>query len=176
MTPSGEKTAIRKATPQDAGAIQAIYAHHVLNGLGTFEEVPPDVAEMTARMASVAAQGMPWLVAESDGSIVAYAYAAPFRPRSAYRFTVENSVYVAPDRMGCGFGSRLLNSLVDECRSMGIREMLAVIGDSGNAGSISLHAKCGFEHQGLLKQVGLKFGRWIDVVIMQRTLSQYRDN
>jgi len=163
--------AIRPATAADIPAIQAIYAHHVLNGLGTFEEVPPDESEMATRLAAVEGGGLPWLVAESSDSAVGYAYAAPFRLRSAYRYTVEDSIYIAPGHQGQGIGKRLLHDLIAECRTLGLREMLAVIGDSGNLGSIRLHETFGFQHCGILRNVGLKFGRWVDVVMMQLTIT-----
>jgi L-amino acid N-acyltransferase YncA len=166
MTPT-----VRAAVKDDLVAIQAIYAHHVLHGTGTFEEVPPDLAEMAARFAAVARRDLPWRVAEIDGQVVGYAYAAPFRARSAYRFTVEDSVYVAPDAQRMGVGGRLLSDLVAECEARGLKRLLAVIGDAENGGSIALHQRCGFSHQGVLTGVGLKFGRWLDVVLMERRLN-----
>jgi len=162
---------IRPATPADLPAIQAIYAHHVLTGTGSFEETPPDLEEMTRRYQDVTGRGLPYLVAEDDNGIAGYAYAGLFRTRSAYRFTVEDSVYVAADRQGRGVGRQLLTALIDICRAAGVREILAVIGDSGNAGSIALHASQGFRLVGTLERVGLKFGRWLDVVIMQCSLA-----
>ena len=162
---------VREATSADISAITAIYAHHVLHGLGTFEETPPDEADMAARFAAVNDSGHPWLIAEDEtGAVLGYAYATPFRPRSAYRFTVENSVYVAPSAHRRGAGRALLEALIDACRDLGKREMLAVIGDSGNAGSIGLHAACGFGHTGHFRDVGFKHGRWVDIVFMQKTL------
>ena len=161
---------IRDATPDDMAAVQAIYAHHVLHGFGTFETEPPDAGEMQRRYAQVSGDGFPYLVAESEGRIVAYAYANHFRTRAAYRNTVEDSIYVAPGAMGRGFGKSLLNGLIDRCEALGLRQMLAVIGDSDNAGSIGVHRSCGFEHAGVMRSVGWKFGRWVDVVIMQRAL------
>jgi len=162
---------VRAAVSDDIPAIQAIYAHHVRLGTGTFEEVPPDLAEMSARFAAVAQHKLPWLVAEMDGQVLGYAYATPFRPRSAYRFTVEDSVYVAPDAQRVGVGGRLLSELIAICEAGGRRRMLAVIGDSENQGSIHLHARCGFTHQGVLTGVGFKFGRWLDIVLMERRLN-----
>ena len=165
MTPT-----IRAAVADDLAAIQAIYAHHVLHGTGTFEETPPDLAEMTARFAAVAQHNLPWLVVEQDGRVLGYAYATPFRPRSAYRFTVEDSVYVAPDAQRLGLGAQLLTALIAACETRGLKRLLAVIGDRENAGSISLHQRCGFSHQGVLTGVGWKFGRWLDIVLMERSL------
>ncbi|MFN4088866.1 MAG: GNAT family N-acetyltransferase [Alphaproteobacteria bacterium] len=150
--------------------IQVIYAHHVLHGLGSFEEVPPDVDEMLRRRADILGRGLPYLVAELDGAIAGYAYAGSYRPRPAYRYTVENSVYVAPGKAGQGVGRALLADLVAQCAATGARQMIAVIGDSGNAGSIALHASQGFAYCGLLRAVGFKHGRWVDSVIMQRAL------
>jgi phosphinothricin acetyltransferase len=161
---------IRPASLGDIEAIQAIYAHHVLTGLGTFEEVPPSAAEIAQRHAAVLSKGLPWLAAEVDGRVKGYAYAGPFRPRVAYRYTVEDSVYVAPDAMGRGLGKALLGAVIAECEAMGLRQMVAVIGDSGNAGSIGLHRACGFQFRTALQAVGFKFGRWVDVVWMQRAL------
>jgi phosphinothricin acetyltransferase len=162
---------VRPAVLDDAGAIQAIYAHHVRNGLGTFEETPPDTDEIRRRMEAVLAQDCPWRVAVEDDRIAAYAYAAPFRPRSAYRFTVEDSVYVAPTHVRQGLGMLVLRELVEVCAASGKREMLAVIGDSGNEGSIKLHERCGFSFCGRFDGVGMKFGRWVDIVLMQRHLT-----
>jgi len=162
---------VRRATLADAESIRAIYAHHVLNGLGTFEEVPPDLDEIRGRMQAVTDQGHPWLVAVDGDVVAAYAYAAPFRPRSAYRFTVEDSVYVSPEHQRQGAGLLVLRELIDACAANGMREMLAVIGDSGNEGSIKLHERCGFSFCGRFESVGLKFGRWVDIVLMQRHLT-----
>jgi phosphinothricin acetyltransferase len=165
-------TLIRQCTAADLPAVQAIYAHHVLNGTGTFEEVPPDLAEITARFEAVSARGLPWLVAEQDGAITGYAYAAPYRLRSAYRFTVENSVYVAPDVIGSGVGTQLMAALVDACEALGCRLMVAVIGDGANAASIRLHRALGFQEAGRLPGAGLKFGQWRDVVFMTLALGE----
>ena len=161
---------LRDVVAQDTGAIAAIYAHHVLNGTGSFELDPPDAAEMTRRLDAVAQAGFPCLVAELDGKIAGYAYAGPYRPRPAYRFTVENSIYVHPDYIGSGVGSLLMAELIARCEKLGLRQMVAVIGDSANTGSLKLHRKFGFVETGLLKDVGYKFGRWLDVVLMQRNL------
>ena len=162
---------IRPASDDDLPAMQAIYAHHVLHGLGTFEEGPPTVEELGERLAAVQARGLPWLVAEAEGRVFGYAYAGPFRPRAAYRFTVEDSVYVSPDAMGRGLGRSLLTAVIAACETKGLRQMVAVIGDSGNAGSIALHRACGFELKAVLPALGWKFGRWVDVVWMQRSLN-----
>ena len=162
---------VRRATLADADSIRAIYAHHVLNGLGTFEEIPPDLDEIRRRMQAVMDQGHPWLVAVDGDAVAAYAYAAPFRPRSAYRFTVENSVYVSPAHQRQGAGLLVLRELITACAADGMREMLAVIGDSGNEASIKLHERCGFSFCGRFESVGLKFGRWVDIVLMQRHLT-----
>ena len=162
---------LRPAQTADLEAIQAIYAHHVTHGLGTFEEVPPSVAAMAERLEAVRSKGLPWLVAEEGGRVLGYAYAGPFRPRAAYRFTVEDSVYVSPDALGWGRGRALLMAVIAECEALGLRQMAAVIGDSGNAASIGLHKACGFEMKAVLPGLGFKFGRWVDVVWMQRTLN-----
>jgi|SRR5579863_2642096 len=164
------KPAIRTATESDVPAITAIYAYHVRHGTATFEIEPPDGAEMDRRRAEVLAQGLPYLVVEVDGVVAGFAYAGRYRPRPAYRFTVEDSVYLHPDFLGRGLGQMLLARLVELCEAMGKRQMIAVIGDSGNTASIRLHAKLGFRPTGVLEGVGRKFGRWIDTVIMQRTL------
>jgi L-amino acid N-acyltransferase YncA len=161
---------VRAATDADVDAIAGIYGHHVLNGFGTFEEVPPSVADMAARKAAVEASGLPYLVAD-DGGVVGYAYATRFRPRAAYRFTVEDSVYVARDQMGRGIGKALMGRLIDLCEGLGLRQMVAVIGDSANAGSIGLHKAMGFKPAGVTPGLGFKFGRWVDVVWMQRPLN-----
>ena len=161
---------IRPAVPGDIEAITEIYGHHVLNGLGTFEEIPPDQAEMATRMAGVEAYGLPYLVAD-DGHVLGYAYAAPFRTRAAYRFTVEDSIYVSAGQVGRGVGKALLGRVIEICGDKGLRQMMAVIGDSDNAASIGLHKSMGFEHTGLSPAVGFKFGRWVDVVWMQLALS-----
>lgn len=161
---------IRAATANDIAAIQAIYAHHVLHGLGTFETEPPDLDEMRRRHAQITGDGFPYLVGEDAGRVLGYAYANHFRTRAAYRNTVEDSIYIAPDAIGRGAGRALLQALIERCAAQGLRQMLAVIGDSGNAGSIGVHQRCGFEHVGVMKAVGRKFDRWVDVVIMQRAL------
>lgn len=161
---------IRPAAEADVAAVTAIYAHHVLHGLATFEEVPPDAAEIAARRQAIVARGQPYLVAEEAGRILGYAYAAPYRPRSAYRFTLEDSIYLDPAAVRRGVGSALLAALLAAGEAAGARQMLAVIGDSGNAASIALHARAGFAHAGTLRAVGFKLGRWVDTVLMQRPL------
>jgi phosphinothricin acetyltransferase len=162
---------IRPAVPGDVSAVAAIYNHHALHGLGTFEEAGPPVAEMAARMAAVQDQGLPYLVAEKHGAVLGFAYAGPFRARSAYRFTVEDSVYVAPEAVGQGVGRALLSAVIAACEALGLRQMTAVIGDSGNAASIGLHQALGFSHKGVFTGVGFKHGRWVDVVFMQKALN-----
>jgi L-amino acid N-acyltransferase YncA len=162
---------IRPATPADAPAIAAIYGHHVLTGTGTFEIDPPNVADITARMAKVAARGWPWLVSVGeDGAVTGYTYAGPFRERAAYDATVEDSIYLEPNALGKGLGRALLTALIEACRTAGAKEMLAVIGDSDNAPSINLHRALGFGDAGVLRGVGVKFGRTLDVVILQKSL------
>ena len=163
---------VRGASEGDLPAIQALYAHHVLHGLASFEEVPPTVDELRARRAAVVAAGLPYLVAELHGGRVAgFAYAAPYRARVAYRHTVEDSVYVAPDLSGRGIGAALLDELIRLCEAGPWRQMLAVVGQGDdNAGSIALHARRGFERIGALRSVGFKKGRWLDTVLMQRPL------
>ncbi len=161
---------IRDAAPGDMPEIQAIYAHHVLHGLASFEEIPPSVAELLARREAVLALGLPYLVAVAPDGIAGYAYAAPYRGRSAYRFTLEDSVYVRAGLARRGIGERLLAALIERCELGPWRQMVAVIGDSANAPSIHLHHKLGFREAGLLSAVGFKFGRWVDSVLMQRAL------
>jgi phosphinothricin acetyltransferase len=161
---------IRPAVDADIETIAGIYRRHVLNGLGTFEEIPPGAAEMASRKAGVDALGLPYLVADDRG-VIGYAYAAPFRTRAAYRYTVEDSVYVSPDHVGRGVGKALVARLIELCEAKGLRQMMAVIGDTGNMASIGLHAALGFEHTGVSPAVGFKFGRWVDVVWMQRALN-----
>lgn len=162
---------VRPATEADAAAMAALYAHHVLHGVGTFEEVPPTPAEMAERLAAVEARGLPWRVAEGpDGRLLGYAYAGAFRLRAAYRHTAETSAYVAADTQRRGVGRALLAAVIEACEAAGVRQLLALIGDSANAGSIGLHAAFGFEPVGTLRHVGFKAGRWVDVVMMQKSL------
>jgi len=158
---------IRPATADDADALAAIYGHHCLHGLGTFEEVAPSPGDMVERMEAVHARGLPYLVAEVDGTVAGFAYAGPFRPRAAYRYTVEDSVYLAPERTGQGIGKALLTRIVAECEALGLRQMVAVIGDSGNAASIGPHKSLGFTHQGVRGAFGQKFGHRVDIASRQ---------
>ena len=153
-------------------AVQRIYTHHVLHGLATFEEVPPSVDDMKGRRQAVLQAGLPWLVAELDGRIVGYAYATAFRPRPAYRYTIEDSVYVEDGLATRGIGSALLAELIRRCGIGPWRQMLAVIGNSENLGSIRLHERFGFSHAGLQRAVGFKLGRWVDTVMMQLALGE----
>ena len=161
---------IRPTSVADLPSITEIYAHEVREGTATFELVPPDLAEMTRRFQVLVDGGFPYLVAESDGGVAGYAYASSYRPRPAYRFTVENSVYLRPQIHRRGIGRQLLERLITECEARGFRQMIAVIGDSANAASIGVHAACGFQMIGTHPSVGLKFGRWLDTVMMQREL------
>ncbi|MEO3712570.1 GNAT family N-acetyltransferase [Roseateles flavus] len=161
---------IRPSQDADLPAIQAIYEHAVLHGTGTFETDVPDVAEMSRRRAEVLSRGLPYLVAVRGEQVLGYAYANYFRPRMAYRFCVEDSIYLAPAAQGQGVGRLLLAELIARCERAGARQMLAVIGDSQNHGSVGVHRALGFEPTGLLKSSGWKFGRWLDVVLMQRQL------
>jgi len=163
---------VRDSTDADIEAIQAIYHYHVLHGTGSFELEAPTVDEMQSRRTSVVTQGMPYLVAEQSGEVVGYAYVTLYRPRPAYRHTVEDSVYVKPGKTGCGIGGRLLSELIKRCTDGGWRQMIAVIGDSRNAPSIALHASQGFYPVGTLRSVGYKFDQWRDTVLMQRGLGE----
>lgn len=166
---------IRSAEPADLPEIQSIYAHHVLRGTGSFEEVPPSVETMEERRRAGLANGATWLVAEDESGVVGYAYYGRFHVRPAYRFTVEDSVYVREDVRGQGVGKALIGGLVEAATGAGMRQMIAVIGDAENGGSIGLHASLGFRQSGVLRAVGLKFGRWLDVVYMQRPLGSDTD-
>ena len=161
---------IRPATDTDLPAITAIYEHAVLHGTATFELTPPDLAEMGRRFDVLSTGGFPYLAASLDGRVVGYAYAGAYRPRPAYRFTVENSIYLDPAIHRKGIGLKLMHRLIEECISRGYRQMIAVIGDSANAGSIGVHTRCGFQMIGTHPNVGLKFGRWLDTVMMQLPL------
>ena len=162
---------IRPAGAADAEALAAIYGHHVLHGFGTFEEIPPPPAEIEQRRQAIAARGLPYLVAEAEGKVLGFAYAAPFRLRAAYRYTAEDSVYVAPEAIGKGVGRAVLQAVLDACQDMGLRQIVAVIGDSENAGSIGLHTALGFERIGVARGFGYKKGRWVDLVLMQKPLN-----
>jgi L-amino acid N-acyltransferase YncA len=161
---------VRDANADDMETVQAIYAHYVLTGLATFEETPPTVAELKSRREAVLASGLPYLVAEIDGQVRGYCYATAYRPRPAYRHTIEDSVYVAQRFEGLGIGSALLSALIQRSEAGPWRQMIAVIGNSGNAGSIALHRRLGFTNAGTLLYVGFKLGQWVDTVLMQRPL------
>ncbi len=161
----------RDATPEDAAALAAIYGHHVLHGLGTFEEIPPDAAAMAGRLATVRAVGLPYLVAEQAGGLLGFAYASPFRTRAAYRFVAEDSVYVAEGQAGRGVGKALLGAVLERCATLGVRQMIAVVGDSENAASLGLHRSLGFEVRGVMPAVGFKHGRWVDIVMLRKALN-----
>jgi L-amino acid N-acyltransferase YncA len=163
---------IRPATEADLSAITAIYEHAVLHGTATFELIPPDLAEMRRRFDALSSGGFPYLVATLDGRVVGYAYAGAYRPRPAYRFTVENSIYLDPAIHRQGIGLKLMRRLIEESEARGYRQMIAVIGDSANVGSIGVHARCGFQMIGTHPNVGLKFGRWLDTVMMQLPIGE----
>ena len=161
---------IRPVTEADLPFVTEIYEHAVRYGTATFELIPPDLAEMTRRYRALTDGGFPYFVATVDGRVTGYAYAGPYRPRPAYRFTVENSVYLRPSIHRRGIGLRLLLKLIAECEARGYRQMIAVIGDAANAGSLGVHTRCGFAMIGTHPDVGFKFGRWLDTVMMQRPL------
>lgn len=161
---------IRAATPADIPTITAIYDHAVRHGTATFEIEPPDEAEMKKRMETLVAGGFPYFVAETGGTVAGYAYAGPYRARIAYRFTVEDSIYLAPQSQRQGIGAQLLAALIAQSEKRGFRQMIAVVGDSANTGSVAVHARAGFEMTGTFRAVGFKFGRWLDTVLMQRAL------
>jgi len=161
---------LRSALPDDAPLIQSIYAHHVLKGLATFEEEPPSSDEMRQRLLEVSARGLPYLVAEEAGAVLGYGYCTPFRQRSAYRYALEDSVYVKDGHYRKGLGRAILAELIRCCERLNYRQLIAVIGDSAHVPSIGLHASLGFVRAGTLRSVGYKFGRWVDSAIMQRPL------
>ena len=161
---------IRSSHDGDIAAITAIYAHHVLHGTGTFETEPPSETDMAARRADVLGKGLPYLVAEQDGQVLGFAYCNWFKPRPAYRFSAEDSIYVAEAARGLGVGRLLLDALCTAAEAAGVRKLLAVIGDSANAGSIRVHQAAGFTHIGVMRSVGWKFGAWRDVVLMEKPL------
>lgn len=163
---------IRPSRDTDVPTIAAIYAHHVLHGTGTFETTPPSEAEMAGRRADVLGKGLPWLVLEDDGVVLGYAYCQWFKPRPAYRFSAEDSIYLAPAAAGKGLGGQLLAALATQAESAGVRKLIAVIGDSANAGSVGVHRALGFTQVGILKSCGWKFGRWLDVVLMEKFIGQ----
>ena len=167
---SGTALTIRPSRDDDAGAIAAIYGYHVAHGLASFEEVPPAVEEIARRRGEIIARGLPYLVAERADRVVGYCYAGLFRPRSGYRFTLEDSIYVDPAEVGRGIGRALLEPLIDRTTELGYRQMVAVIGGRETVPSIRLHEALGFAHIGVFPAVGFKFGRWIDIVLMQRAL------
>lgn len=168
---SQDSPVVRESLDSDMAAIQKIYAHYVLNAAATFEEVPPSVDEIVGRRAPLIAAGLPYLVATLEDELVGYAYVTPYRGRPAYRFTVENSVYIADGHRGRGIGRLLLSALIEHCEAGPWRQMIAVIADGANTGSTSLHQKLGFHHVGTLEAVGFKFGRWIETAVMQRELN-----
>jgi L-amino acid N-acyltransferase YncA len=170
-----QETSVREAGEADAADVAAIYARHVLEGTGSFEEEPPTVTEMTGRILAVRGFGLPFLVVESAAQILGFAYAHPFRSRSAFRHTIEDSVYVAPGSEGRGLGAALLGALLTRCQDGPWRQMIALIGGSSNVASIALHRRFGFREVGVLTEVGFKFGGWIDTPIMQRALKEGRD-
>ncbi len=161
---------IRPSRDEDLPAITAIYAHHVLTGTGTFETEPPSVSDMTARRADVLGKGLPYLVAEQDGEIAGFAYGNWFKPRPAYRYSVEDSIYMAPNLQRKGLGRALLTELLARCEAVGVRKVMAIVGDSANAGSVGVHLALGFTQVGIIDSCGWKFGAWRDIVIMQKTL------
>jgi L-amino acid N-acyltransferase YncA len=161
---------IRPSRDEDITSITAIYAHHVLNGTGTFEIDPPSVADMAGRRADVLSKGLPYIVAEEAGQVIGYAYCTWFKPRPAYRFSAEDSIYLAPGVHGKGIGRTLLAELERQAEAVGIRKLIAVIGDSKNAGSIGVHRSLGFSQVGVLKSCGWKFDQWLDVVLMEKAL------
>lgn len=161
---------IRDSGDADVTAIHAIYSHHVLHGTATFEEVPPAAVELARRRSEITARGLPYLVAVENGRVIGYGYASTYRPRSAYRFTVEDSIYLEKEAIGSGIGGLLLAAVIERSESLGMRQMIAIIGDSANKVSVSVHERHGFRMVGVLENVGWKFGRWLDTVVMQRTL------
>ena len=161
---------IRDSQDTDLPHIARIYGHHVQHGTGTFETEPPSVQDMATRRTDVLGKGLPWLVLEHEGAVVGFAYANWFRPRAAFRYAVEDSIYLAPEAAGKGWGRALLTELLARCERAGMRKAIAVIGDSANAGSIGLHRALGFEHTGTVTACGWKFGRWLDIVLMEKTL------
>jgi len=172
MKPGHAAPEVRAATAMDMAAVTDIYRYHVLHGLASFEIVPPPLSEMEARRTAVLAGNLPYLVVSIGGTVAGYAYAAPYRTRPAYRHTVEDSIYIHPEHLGQGLGARLLPELIRGCEQARCRQMIAVIGDSENHGSINLHRRFGFALIGVLPAVGYKFGRWVDSVLMQRSLGE----
>jgi phosphinothricin acetyltransferase len=167
---SAQEARIRPATVDDLGRVAGIFAHYVAAGVATFEERPPTLEDWRSRLADLSIAGLPLLVADHGGGAVGYAYASPWRPRPAYRHTVEDSVYLSPEWTGRGLGRRLLEALLAECARAGVRQVIAVIADTGDPASAALHRSCGFREAGRLTAVGYKHGRWIDTLLMQRDL------
>ena len=165
-------TSIRPSRDGDLPQVTAIYAHHVLHGTGTFETDPPSQADMAARRADVLAKGLPYLVAEEGGRVLGFAYCQWFKPRPAYRFSAEDSIYLHPDAAGQGLGKALLAELASQAEAAGIRKLIAVIGDSANAGSVGVHRALGFTPVGSFKSCGWKFGKWLDIVLMEKSLGE----
>ncbi|NML46782.1 N-acetyltransferase [Ramlibacter sp. G-1-2-2] len=163
---------IRASSDQDVPAIAAIYGHHVLHGTGTFETTPPTETEMAARRADVLAKGLPYLVAENAGKVIGFAYCQWFKPRPAYRFSAEDSIYLHPDAAGQRLGNKLLTELEKQAEAAGVRKLIAVIGDSGNVRSIGVHRAVGFRHVGTISSCGWKFGKWLDIVMMEKSVGQ----
>ncbi len=161
---------IRPSQPEDLSAITAIYQHHVLHGTGTFEIEPPSLPDMTARREDVLSKGLPYLVIEENGQVQGFAYCNWFKPRPAYRFSAEDSIYLAPNASGKGWGRLLMAELCRAAEAAGIRKLIAVIGDSGNAGSIGVHTSVGLQSVGVVKACGWKFNRWLDIVMMEKAL------
>lgn len=170
LPPASSVHTIRPSVDGDLVAITRIYAHNVLNGTGTFETSPPSEEDMRARRADVLGKNLPWIVLELGGQVVGFAYGNWFKPRPAYRFSVEDSIYLAPEALGKGLGKLLMAELLLQLERRGIRKVMAVIGDSANLGSIGVHRSAGFEHVGVIDSCGWKFGRWLDIVLMQKTL------
>jgi len=163
---------IRASTDQDVPAITAIYGHHVLQGTGTFETTPPTEADMAARRADVLGKGLPYLVAENGGKVIGFAYCQWFKPRPAYRFSAEDSIYLHPDAAGQRLGNKLLTELMAQAEAAGVRKLIAVIGDSQNVRSIGVHRAVGFRHVGQISSCGWKFGKWLDIVLMEKSLGE----
>ncbi len=162
---------LRDATPDDMTPVAALYAREVLEGTATFEETPPTPAVMRERLEGVRRHGLPWLVSEQDGQVVAWAYASPFRPRAAYRYAVESSIYVAEGFQGRGLGSALMREVIARCRALGLRQMIAAVSNDASRASIDLHLRLGFREVGTYRKVGWKFGRWLDVTLLQLALA-----
>jgi L-amino acid N-acyltransferase YncA len=172
---TAENVIVRPSREADVAAIAAIYGHHVLHGVASFEEVPPSADEIGRRRDHILARGLPYLVGERAGRVVGYCYAGLFRTRSAYRFTVEDSIYIDPAEIGRGIGRKLLQPVIEQCAERGYRQMVAVIGGSETVASVRLHRALGFVQIGVLPALGFKFGRWIDAVLMQRALGPGAD-